>query len=208
MIEQPKLIDNFIVVYYYDPATFTYLHSLVVDADKPGGIDDNTTLVEPPDFDPQSELAQFDTLTEVWTVSDIPSPLDIPKHDAYKMIDTRIHTVLNRVSTPEAQTAGLYDLKYTESLQYFADGEPIDLTDYPLLTVSTTVTGMTATECANEIISKRNEYVIQLASIEDIRLLAKADIAAIAEDGVATIAELITEIYDIADTAVIALDNL
>lgn len=200
--------SDIVTIYAYDPDTFQFLYSLVVDISESESIEKNSTFVPIPEYNIAYEVITFNLATRLWEIVIIPSPLTNPKIIANQMIDTAISTVLHTISTLNVQAyTGMYELKYNESLKYMEDGQPTDLTDYPFLEAGVGATASSAVDYANVVITKHNEYVNALVNIEKIRLTAKNKITAVEYDGTVPIDTLIDKIDAIAKTTIDALLN-
>lgn len=156
-------------VYGYDPDTFEYEYSAAAEVSSVG-VMQNVTEIPVPDFDGNIEEAIFDTATQTWNITIGEALLDNLKSMARARIDFLYSKKIKAVTSTVAQNSDLYNLKYKESLQYQADGEPSDLTNYPFLEVGSLASGTPASEYAAIVISKHTEYVLTLVSLEKSRL--------------------------------------
>lgn len=202
------ITENVLLIHGFDPDTFFWTWSSALDADESENIEENTTLVPLPNYNPMVENAKFNTSSQLWEIITKENPLDILKVDTFRKLDVELARTLRRTNSPTAQSSGLYDLKYRESLQYIEDGSPADLSNYAFIEMGTKISGMNAVDYANLIISKHDEYANKLINIEKIRLQAKAEIGAVEYDGSVKAEILVSKITDIAEKAIDALFNL
>jgi len=166
-------------VYGYDPVTFQYEYAAAADISAVASMQDVTEIAVP-EFDANIEQAIFNKSTNKWTIAIAETLLDNLKSMARARIDFLYSKKIKAITSTVAQNSDLYDLKYKESLQYIADGEPADLTNYPFLEVGTTASGTGASEYAALVISKYTEYVSALVLLEKDRLTDNIAIDAIA----------------------------
>lgn len=194
---------NLIAVHGYEPDTFDYAWTMMVDPkDDEEYSKENTTLEPLPDYNPSFEDIKFNPSSQQWEISIRVGFLDEKKQSVFHILDKEFAVALRKISTPIAQSSGLYELKYKESVQYIGDGAPTDLSNYPLIEIGVSTSGMTAADYANLTISKHEEYNNKLVDIEKIRLKAKADINAIESDSGTDVEVLFSKIEEIAEVAI------
>lgn len=199
---------NTTTIHGYNPDTHEHEYSVVVDIDEVDATEKNTTQIPIPEYNEGFETIAFDSTKQVWEVSTIVAPLTGPKTSALRNINGEMLRTLSRISTRQAQSAGLYELKYSESIEYIEAGKPTDISNYPFLEACTSISKIPVDDYANTIIEKHNEYTNTLLNIEKIRMRAKVKIAAIEYNGSGDINILIKKINTIAEAAVEELFNL
>lgn len=201
--------ENILFVHTFDQTTFYWVSTEgVEEGDLEEVENEYTTRVPIPEYNPLIQHPKFNTSSQLWEIIIKENPLDSRKYSSISKIDGEFSRAMRRLSSPIAQTTGLYELKYKESLQYIDDDTPDDLSSYPFLEMGVASSGMSAIDYANLTISKHDEYNNLLFEIENIRLQAKADIRAVEYDGTGDVEALIALIDDITDAAVMALINL
>jgi len=202
--------ENTTLIHGYDPNTFLWEWTAAVDEDTTAGVDEdnNTTRVPMPDYSPFFEKVKFNTSTQLWEIIAIENALGTGKIAALSLLNVEFARTLKKISSPIAQSSGLYEMKYKESMQYKEDGSPTDLSNYPLLETGVIASGMSAEDYANLTISKHDEYANKLINIEKIRLQANVDINAVEYDASVKTEVLISKIDNIVEMAIDALFNL
>jgi len=156
-------------IYGYDPITFQYEYTAIAEVSAVASMQ-YVTEIAVPDFDPNIEQAIFDMSNQTWQISVTEALLNNLKSAARARIDYLYSKEIKAVTSYVAQNSDLYNLKYNESVQFIADGEPADLTNYPFLDVGTTASGTNASDYAALVISKYTEYINTLVLLEKNRL--------------------------------------
>lgn len=85
-------------------------------------------------------------------------------------VDRLAASKIKDITSQVAQNSDLYRLKYDESVKYINDSKPSDLTLYPFLSAGVTASGISASDYADLVISKYENYINELVVIETARL--------------------------------------
>lgn len=206
--ENDELAPELTTIYGYNPDSQMLSHVVETILTDDTIIEDFTTLTIPPVYDNTMQNIKYHPDTDKWEVVDIANPLEDIKTTAKAVIDVEIKTITRKLITFNAQNAGLYDLKYAESIRYIKSGSPDDLVDYPFLQIGVDVSSMNATDYANLIIAKHDEYNQKLLEMEAIRSKGKADIDAVKLGTATDTIIATTKINKIAEIASLKLYNL
>lgn len=141
-------------------------------------------IVTDPTFDANIEtrtgpvdLYDGTTATRIYTVTSIPNILDIQKSNGKVAIDGSSEQARLRYITSGSGQSMVYQEKAEEAADYVVANYPVDLTSYPFIQAEINATGKTSTQAADDILSTKSSWIAISASIEEIRLTAKKDIA-------------------------------
>ena len=113
--------------------------------------------------------------------------LDSMKVGAKYKIDSAAESTRERYITYGSGQAMVYMQKADEARRYFEDGEPSDLIAYPFLRQEVLISTSDASTVANNILTKRDEWIQKGAEIEALRLTLKGQI-----DSATSVAEIET----------------
>lgn len=125
--------------------------------------------------------------------------LDIEKDNAKDIIDSTAERARLRHITTGSGQAMVYQEKGDQALDFVAAGYPSTLTDYPLIDAEVNATGKSPQQAADDILTKRSQWIHVGAQIEEYRLSGKQQVES---------ASTMSEVEDVLDNVVGNLDSL